>query len=139
MADTTVPLLTDLAIAPGKFRAAGSGPSAAAKIGATTVFTLSEPAMVSFRVERRLTGRRSGKRCVKPTPRNRKHKRCARYVGVKGGFDRLGAKGPNGFHFSGRVGDRKLKPGRYRLLGTAVDGAGNLSRVGRAPFRIVRR
>jgi hypothetical protein len=133
-----VPLLIQLAIAPARFRAAGSGPSAAAKVGATTVFTLSEPAMVSFRVERRLAGRRSGKRCVKPARRNRGHKRCARFVAVKGGFDRLGAAGPNGFRFSGRVGGRKLRPGRYRLVGTAADGAGNLSRVGRTPFRIVR-
>jgi hypothetical protein len=140
-AETTVPLLTGFAIAPVKFRAAGTGPSAAAaaKVGATTAFSLSEPATVSFRVERRAAGRRAGKRCVKPTRRLRKRKRCARYVAVTGGFDRFGAAGPNSFKFSGRIADRKLRPGRYRLVATAADAAGNLSKAARAPFRIVGR
>ena len=139
--DTTAPSLTDLAIAPVKFKAAGSGASAAAKAktGATVVFTASEPVAVSFRAERRATGRRSGKECVKPTRRIRKHRRCARYLPLKGGFDRLAAAGPSGFKFSGRIGDRKLKAGRYRLVGMATDAAGNLSTVVRAPFRIIRR
>src|SRR5204863_7623083 len=59
--DTVVPVLSDLAVAPARFRAAAIGPiAAAAKTGATAVFTLSEPAMVSFRVERRAAGRREG-------------------------------------------------------------------------------
>jgi hypothetical protein len=139
--DTTLPLITGLAIAPAKFRAAGTGPSAAAaaKVGGTTAFTLSEPATVSFRVERRALGRRVGKRCVKPTRRLRKRKRCARYVAVRGGFDRFGVTGPNSFKFSGRVANRKLRVGRYRMVAVAADGAGNLSKAARTRFRIVRR
>jgi hypothetical protein len=138
--DTTVPLLTDLAIASGKFKAATGGPSAAAaKTGATVVFTLSEPAAVSFKVQRRAAGRQAGKRCAKPSRRLRKHRRCTRYLPVTGGFDRLAAAGPSGFKFSGRIANRRLRPGRYRLVGTAADGAGNLSRRATAPFRIVRR
>jgi hypothetical protein len=139
--DTAVPLLTDLAIAPQRFRAAATGASAAAaaKTGATVVFTLSEPAAVSFRVVRRAKGRRSGKRCVKPTRRLRSRKRCARYLPVKGGFDRLATSGPSGFRFTGRIAGRKLRPGRYRLVGVAADSAGNLSKPARTPFRIVKR
>ena len=40
--------------------------------------------------------------------------------------------------FDGRLGGRKLKPGRYRFSLTAVDAAGNTARAVTVPFRIVR-
>ena len=47
---------------------------------------------------------------------NRGKKRCARYRALSGGFTDQGVAGPNSFTFSGRIGGRALRPGRYRLL-----------------------
>ena len=41
--------------------------------------------------------------------------------------------------FSGRIGRKALKPGRYRALITATDGAGNKSKTKQLKFRVVRR
>ena len=57
---------------------------------------------------------------------------------VRGSFSHRGARGTNSFTFRGRVGGKKLKPGRYRLQGAAKDRAGNASRLQRRPFRIVK-
>jgi uncharacterized delta-60 repeat protein len=46
--------------------------------------------------------------------------------------------GGNRVRFSGRVGRRTLRPGRYRATLTAVDQAGNRSKASAARFRIVR-
>jgi hypothetical protein len=40
--------------------------------------------------------------------------------------------------FDGRLGGRKLKPGRYKFSLAAVDAAGNAARAVTVPFRIVR-
>jgi hypothetical protein len=37
---------------------------------------------------------------------------------VLGGFSHTDTAGPNSFHFTGHVNERKLKPGRYRLDAT---------------------
>ncbi len=47
--------------------------------------------------------------------------------------------GGNRVRFSGRVGRRTLRPGRYRATLTAVDAAGNRSKPSAVRFRIVRR
>jgi uncharacterized delta-60 repeat protein len=47
--------------------------------------------------------------------------------------------GGNRVRFSGRVGRRTLRPGRYRATLTAVDRAGNRSKPSAVRFRIVRR
>ncbi len=47
--------------------------------------------------------------------------------------------GGNRVRFSGRVGRRTLRPGRYRATLTAVDQAGNRSKASAVRFRIVRR
>ena len=46
--------------------------------------------------------------------------------------------GGNRVRFSGRVGRRTLRPGRYRATLTAVDRAGNRSKPSAVRFRIVR-
>jgi hypothetical protein len=70
---------------------------------------------------------------VKPTRRNRGARRCTRYVRMRGSYSRAGSAGLNRFRFSGRLRGRKLKPGRYRLVGNA---AGDRAA---ARFTIVRR
>lgn len=110
----------------------------ATKKGTTFAFTLTEAATASLRIEAIKAGRRKGKKCAKPTRKLRKHKACKRYVAA-GVLQRKSAAGANRVAFSGRVGKRKLKPGRYRLTVTAVDPSGNVSKKATLTFRIVRR
>jgi hypothetical protein len=56
-----------------------------------------------------------------------------------GTLTRKAAAGKNSLKFSGRIGRRKLRVGRYRLIVTARDAAGNTSQPRRLGLRIVRR
>jgi hypothetical protein len=85
-------------------------------VGTQVRYKLSEAATAHFRVQRLKSGR---------------------YVRLRGGFTHAGKVGANRFKFTGRLGGRKLKPGRYRLVQVAVDGAGNKSATRRVRFRIV--
>lgn len=142
--DTSTPALSGLRMA-GALYAAPSGPSArnAAKkrrirYGAVVSYRLSEPASVRFTVERPAAGRRVGRRCVAPRRSNRRARRCTRYVTLKGSFSRAGTAGANRFRFMGRLGGKKLRAGRYRLVARARDAAGNASPAARRAFRIRR-
>ena len=139
--DTTAPSVTGLSM-PKALRAAARGGSVlrpATAIGGRVRYTLSEPAATTFTVERKTVGRRSGRRCVKATRRNRKARRCTRYVRQRGSFTRPGAAGANSFKFSGRLRNRKLRVGTYRLVAVAADTAGNKSAAKRRAFRVVGR
>jgi streptogramin lyase len=130
--------VSSLKLSPTKFRAASSGASITkkAKTGTTVSYRLSLAATIRFTVERPQPGRKSGKKCVKPK-RGKKGKRCTRYVVLKGRFQHVGKAGANKFHFSGRVGGKKLRPGSYRLVAVATAGA-TKSKLKRANFKIVR-
>ena len=122
------------------FAALGSGPSAIARKkktpkGSRVSYTLAEDATVEFTVERATKGRRKGRKCV---VKRRKGKRCTTYKQIKGSFVQTGKKGANGFKFTGRVGDRKLRPAGYRLVAIATDAAGNRGKAVRTGFRIKR-
>lgn len=101
---------------------------------------LSEPATVRISFERAARGRRSKGRCRRATPKLRKAKRCLRYVKIKNAvLIRKGlAAGLRKIKFSGRIGRRALKPGRYRAAITATDARGNRSKAARPRFRVVR-
>ena len=58
---------------------------------------------------------------------------------MRGSFVRSGHAGSNSFKFTGRMGGRKLAPGRYQLVAVAKDAAGNRSAQKRSGFRIVKR
>lgn len=140
--DRTAPALTGLKLSRSRFRAAASGgafAAAATPVGARLGFTLSEAARVRFTVQRATTGRRVGGICRRTTKQNRARTRCTRYVAVKGSATRTGRKGTNRTTFRGRLGNRKLAAGRYRLLAQATDAAGNRSPSRRVAFRIVNR
>jgi hypothetical protein len=108
--DLFPPVLASLALRPAKFRT-GS------KNGTRLSFRLSEAATVDLTVARIVSG----------------HRRP-----VAGVIERHGAAGTNFVRFTGRIGGRDLKPGRYVLLATAEDEAGNASfDTGRARFTIV--
>ncbi len=136
------------------------------KLGTTFVYTLSEAATVrivitearsgrrrgkrcvaptrSLRRARKCTrtltrsGRRQGKRCVAPTRKLRKAKKCTRII-TKGTLTRTSHQGKNRVAFSGRIGSRKLAPGRYQATITATDAARNTSKPRTITFMIVRR
>jgi hypothetical protein len=111
---------------------------ARAKKGTTFVYSLSEPARTAITIEQSTTGRRKGKSCVKATKKNRKAKKCTRYVRV-GALERSGANGANAVPFSGRIGKKALKPGAYRASFVAVDAAGNKSKPKTVGFKIVKK
>ncbi len=137
--DTTLPVVTKARISP-KNLIVGRGATplkAVRRKGARISFTLSEPAAVSLRIERALRGRRSGRRCVRPKRSLAKKRRCTRYKRA-GTLERSGRQGRNAVRFSGRIGKRALRRGRYRLTITATDAAGNRSKPKRTSFRIVR-
>jgi hypothetical protein len=93
---------------------------------------------VVFTIQRQRAGRKVGKRCRKPTRANRKKRHCKRFVRV-GRFAKASTAGANTKGFSGRIGRKSLKPGRYRATLVATDAAGNHSRTKRLRFRVVRR
>jgi hypothetical protein len=142
-ADTTAPTLTQLAIAPGTFAAAGRGPSvsAAKTAGGAVSYTLSEPATTTFTVKRKQAGVKIGGTCVKSTRRVRSQlrgrpRRCDFIVPVRGSFTHSGVQGSNRFRFTGRLGHRTLTAGSYVLLAAPEDAAGNSGKSRSAGFQI---
>lgn len=117
----TGPRLTLLRLSPTTFRAWSSGPSVGPlhprrpRPGST---------IVSFRLAARAVVRFSALKCL--------DRRCTR-TRAAGSFRRSFKAGSNRFRFTGRVGDRRLAPGRYRLV-AAPRGAPPR----RVAFRIVR-
>jgi len=106
--------------------------------GTAVRFTLNEKASVTITVEQRTTGRKVGKRCVKSTKKLAKKKPCTRYVAV-GALKRAGvAAGKRTVAFTGRIGKRKLAPGRYRARIVAKNAAGT-SKTVTLTFSVVRR
>jgi len=76
---------------------------------------------------------------VKPTRRNRRARACTRYVSVRGGVTKAFAAGSRAVRFTGRMNNKRLKVGRYRLRLRATDAAGNSSRTVYKQFRIRKR
>ncbi len=108
------------------------------KQGTTFKYTLSEAATVKIVVTERFPGRRHGRRCVAPTRRLRNARRCTRII-VKGTLTRTSAAGANTVAFSGRIGSKPLRPGRYQATLTATNSANDTSKRQTVNFRIVNR
>jgi hypothetical protein len=106
--------------------------------GAAFVYYLTEAATVTFKIERALPGRKVGKSCKKPTRKNRAKRKCSRYR-TFGRFVAQGKAGKNTKKWSGKIGAKKLSPGRYRATLRARDGIGNASKLQKLSFKIVRR
>lgn len=105
--------------------------------GTTLRLRLSEPARVQFELLIKSKGRRVGKKCVETTRANRKRKRCIRLT-RKGTFRRSAPGGRSKVPFSGRIGRRALKRGRYVLRATPTDAAGNTGKARSQSITIVR-
>ena len=118
------PELRSLVLSPTRFRAANIGGAVISRkrkrrapVGSTVIYELSTAAAVSFSVERPVKGRKVGKKCKKVTKANRSAPKCTFYKPLKGSFSVGGTAALNSFKFSGRIGNRTLKPGAYRLVG----------------------
>lgn len=108
------------------------------KRSAALVLRSSEAGTARLRVERVLAGRRAGARCVRATARNRRARRCDRFVLV-GTLSRPVVAGTTTVRLTRRVGSRTLAPGRYRVRVTVRDAAGNVSAVRDVRVRVARR
>ncbi len=121
--DEDPPVISTFEVSPSVFKAATRGASTATAVGTSVRYRLSEPAVVTLRAER----------CTK-----RRGRRCTRYARVPGAIVRASVNGLNRLGFSGRL-RGKLKAGRYRLVATAADTAGNVSPRESVDFRVVKR
>jgi subtilisin-like proprotein convertase family protein len=112
--DKTAPTIGGVKLSPARF-AVTRGKARNARRGTTISYSLSEAANVSLQVERRV-----GRRWVKATT-----------------LAQAGRAGSNRKAFSGKVGRKALQRGKYRLVVTAVDAAGNRATAKPRPFQIV--
>ncbi len=96
-------------------------------VGITFSVALNEQATVSFSFVQRTIGRMVSDRCVAETSRNAGREVCER-GSVAGVFSFAGHRGTNRVVFEGRIShSKKLKPGRYTLVITATNAAGQHS------------
>lgn len=139
-ADTIKPRLTRLKLSRSLFAAAAHGSTlakATAKSGIKVSYTLTEPASVTFTIQRRKGGRMVNGKCRALTRTNKRRKKCD--LPLKGSAKRQGNAGKNSLRFRGRLSGRKLRPDRYDLVATATDAAGNRADRKRIKFTIVKR
>ena len=99
-------------------------------------FRLSETATVHFTVQRARPGRKVNGRCRRVSRGDGQARRCTRWSAVSGTFRITGKRGVNRFTFTGRVGGRRLDPGRYRLVARAGGVAGGVGGPVHARFTI---
>lgn len=118
------PALSSLRLTP-------KSPKATKAAKATVRFNLASAAAVSARLDRLDSGRRSGRRCVRPNPSNRRARRCVRAVKIAG--RRLtGRQGANKVTIGSLSGRRRLIPGRYRVTLKTTAGTRTIA------FRVVK-
>jgi hypothetical protein len=125
--DSVPPVLSRLKLQPPRFRI-GS------KNGTRVSFRLSEAAAVRLTVVQLLAGHRTGSRCLKGAPTKDKKGRtrerpCTFSKPMRGDIQRAASGGTNFAKFAGRIGGRWISPGRYALIATATDTAGNPART----------
>jgi len=121
--DLVAPQISGLKVAPARFGVSRRRTAAVARVrrGTKIRYSLSEAATVQLRFQRAVTRPGSRRRWVKA-----------------GALRRTGVAGANRVAFSGRIGRRALRPGRYRLIVTATDAAGNRSNAKPLPLRVLR-
>ncbi len=122
-----VPVLTGLRASPSSFRAQPKGSALKKKgapIGTKLTFTLNESATVKLTFSLDVPGRVSKGKCAAATKADAKSRPCTRAVPA-GSTSIHGKKGANQVPFSGRIGSRALKPGKYTATTVATDSAGS--------------
>jgi hypothetical protein len=127
--------------------------------GTAFTFDTSENGVATLTVQKQVKGlkvRVRGKRRCVPQTRKRlrtlrrqagslaayrrllRKRRCTAYKRIGSITQRVNA-GTNTIYWGGRIAGRRLRPGRYRALLVVKDLAGNVSRVERIRFRVLRR
>jgi hypothetical protein len=107
-------------------------------VGTTFSFALNEAATVRFAFTQGARGRRVGGRCVAPTQRTRHKRQCSRTLTVAT-LTFAGHVGTNKVRFDGRVSrSKRLALGRFTLVITATNAAGQQSSPQRLTFTIVK-
>lgn len=105
-------------------------------VGTTFSFDLSQRAQVRLVFRQMLTGRLRGGKCV-PAGKHSSGSRCSRSV-VRGAISRQGVAGPNSVRFAGIISRaRRLPPGRYVLVLSAINAAGERSAARSIAFTII--
>jgi hypothetical protein len=141
--DTTKPRVSRVGMSRKRFKVGKKRTpiSAAVKAGTTFRYSLSEESTVWIKIERALPGRRARKRsgpCRPPSARRAGNRKCTRYK-IAGTLRRTGeGPGRDSTAFSGRIGRKALKVGKYRATLRAIDAAGNRSSAKRLSFRVVK-
>jgi Tol biopolymer transport system component len=112
---TPAAVLSRLAMQPARFHVGGR------RGGTRIVFRLDKDSAVTLRFDRLLAGHKRGRRCLAKASKGR---RCTvvRPAGRVSLVQRRLHAGANTIGFSGRIGKRALKPGRYRLTATPSRG-----------------
>jgi hypothetical protein len=106
--------------------------------GTTFSFSLNERAAVTFSFAQLVGGREGVRGCLARTRANAQHKSCSHVV-TRGTLSFTGHEGTNSVLFTGRVSHtEKLKPGRYTLVITAINTAGQKSAPQKLSFTIVK-
>ena len=137
--DTTKPRVSRVGMSRKRFKFGKKRTpvSAAVKAGTRFRYTLSEESTVRITIERALPGRRARKRsgpCRAPSKKRAENRKCTRYK-RSGTLTRAGeGPGRDSTAFSGRIGRKALKPGKYRATLRATDAAGNRSSAKRTPL-----
>ncbi len=106
--------------------------------GTTFSFSLNEQATVTFGFAQSVSGRKVSGKCVAHTKKSRRKPACRRIV-TAGTLTFTGHSGTNKVAFQGRISPvEKLKPGRYTLVITATNPAGERSAPQSLSFTIVK-
>ena len=93
---------------------------------------------MSFTFTRKTAGRKVKGKCAAPTSQNRHKGACKRTI-PQGTLSFPGHSGKNGVTFQGRISaSKKLPPGRYTLVITARNSAGQRSKPKQLSFTIVK-
>lgn len=142
-ADVFAPEITAFKALYRSFRVKPNGAvnSKRAHPGTTVSLNLSEPADVTFTVEKGFDGKLVGGACVRPSKKNARARGCTRWLFVHQ-FRRTLATGPNSFYYSaryispnnGKIGT--LRPGPFRMRADAIDAAGNAGAAAPLRFKI---
>jgi hypothetical protein len=107
-------------------------------VGTVFAFSVDEQATVSLRFTHRVGGRLIGHKCVAPSRKNAKRKRCRRTVTV-GVLSFTAHAGRNTIAFAGRISHSvKLQPGSYKVSLVATNAAGRKPSVPTLAFTVVR-
>jgi hypothetical protein len=130
------PSVSGFSFSPSTFPVGQRLSATRAKSVTTIHYRLSQRATVTIKFARKLTGRRSGGRCVKPTTKLRSRRACSRFVAAGTLVRAHQAAGQRAVAFSGRIGGRALAPGVYRATIRATNSRHRKSRAKTARFTI---